>query len=77
MGGWASKSPLYYKKIERAGFSSMQDAILQDNVYVVSKTVNDIEWLKEYYLEKGINVEVNRIDAVSDAFIIYKVEKVS
>lgn len=77
MGGWASKSPLYYKKIDRAGFSSMQDAILQDNVYVVSKTVNDIEWLKEYYLDKGINVEVNRIDEVSDAFIIYKVDKVS
>ena len=77
MGGWASKSPLYYKKIDRAGFSSMQDAILQDNVYVVSKTVNDIEWLKDYYSDKGIDVEVNSIDTVSDVFVIYRVLKVS
>ena len=77
MGGWASKSPLFYKKMDRAGFSSMQDAILQDKVYVVSKTVNDINWLKDYYLDKGISVEVNKIDTVSDVFIIYKVKQVS
>ena len=76
MGGWASKSPLYYKKIKNAGFSNMQDAILEDNVYVVSKTVNDIDWLFEYYLDKGIDVEIHQADTVSDAFIIYKVKKV-
>jgi hypothetical protein len=67
---------LYYKKLKAAGFTSMQDAILQDGVYVVSKTVNEVEWLKDYYLEKGINVEVSKIDSVSDAFIIYKFNEV-
>ena len=77
MGGWASKSPLYYKKIKSMGFSSMQDAILKDNVYVVSKTVNDVDWLLDYYLDKGINVEISKIDTVSDVFVIYKVKEVS
>lgn len=75
MGGWASKSPLYYKKISSEGFSSMQDAILQDNVYVVSKTVNDINWLSDYYLDKGITVTIKKITTVSDVFDIYSVNE--
>lgn len=75
MGGWASKSPLYYKKISKEGFSSMQDAILQKNVYVVSKTVNDINWLSDYYLEKGITVSIDKIATVSDVFDIYSVNE--
>ena len=75
MGGWASKSPLYYKKISKEGFSSMQDAILQKNVYVVSKTVKDINWLSDYYLEKGITVSIDKIATVSDVFDIYSVNE--
>ena len=74
MGGWACKSPLYYKKLEAAGFTSMQDAIVSDdNVYVVSKTVNDIGWLKDYYKDKGFDVEIKQVDTVSEVFIVYNV----
>jgi hypothetical protein len=74
MGGWACKSPLYYKKLEAAGFTSMQDAIVsEDNVYVVSKTVNDIGWLKDYYKDKGIDVDITQVDLVADVFVVYKV----
>ena len=53
----------------------MQDAILQKNVYVVSKTVNDINWLSDYYLEKGITVSIDKIATVSDVFDIYSVNE--
>ena len=75
MGGWACKSPLYYKKLAAAGFTSMQDAILQDGVYVVSKTVNDIDWLQDYYKDKGIDVDITRVDLVADVFVVYKVSE--
>ena len=77
MGGWACKSPLYYKKLKAAGFSSMQDAILQDGAYVVSKTVNGIDWLQDYYLDKGIDIELNKVDCISDVFCIYKASEVN
>ncbi|MBP3782000.1 MAG: hypothetical protein J6I68_02015 [Butyrivibrio sp.] len=76
MGGWACKSPLYYKKLEAAGFTSMQDAIVSDdNVYVVSKTANDIGWLKDYYKDKGFDVEITKVDLVADVFVVYKVSE--
>ena len=76
MGGWACKSPLYYKKLKAAGFTSMQDAIISDdNVYVVSKTVNDIGWLKDYYKDKGFNVDITKVDLVADVFVVYKVSE--
>lgn len=76
MGGWACKSPLYYKKLDAFGLSSMQDAILtMDNVYVVSKTVNDVDWLKNYYLDKGYEVDIQKTDTVADVFVIYKVSE--
>ncbi len=73
MGGWASKSPLYYEKLKAFGFDSMQDAILEDNVYVVNKASQDIEWLGQYYLDKGIRTEIAVEDTVSDVFVIYRV----
>ena len=73
MGGWASKSPLYYDKLKAFGFESMQDAILEDNVYVVNKASQDIEWLGQYYRDKGIETEIAVEDTVSDVFVIYRV----
>ena len=75
MGGWASKSPLYYEKLEGNGFSSMEEAILQDGVYVVSKKSSDIDWLTEYYADKGISVSAAQADQVADVFVVYKVSK--
>ena len=73
MGGWASKSPLYYDKLKAYGFTSMHDAILSDGVYVVTKESSGIEWLSSYYLEKGIKTELEKTDTVADVFYVYKV----
>ncbi len=75
MGGWASKSPLYYDKLKAFGFESMQDAILEENVYVVDKSSQDIGWLSDYYLDKGIETEITAEDTVAEVFVIYKVSR--
>ena len=76
MGGWASKSPLYYDKLKAFGFTSMHDAILGDRVYVVTKESSGIEWLSDYYSEKGIDTHLDKVDTVGDVFYIYKVSAV-
>lgn len=73
MGGWASKSPLYYDKLGNNGFESMEKALLQDKVYVVAKETSDVSWISEYYREKGQEVTVEKTDQVTDAFMVYKV----
>jgi hypothetical protein len=75
MGGWASKSPLYQEKIEKFGFENMQDALLLDNVYVVSKKTSDTDWIMQYYQDKGINTTLTETDRVADVFVIYKLSK--
>ncbi len=75
LGGWASKSPLYVKKLHRAGFDNVQDALLEDNVYFVQNKTEDVEWLEEYYRDKGYNVSVEANDTVADIFTVYKVRR--
>ena len=77
MGGWASKSPLYYDKLEAYGFTSMHDAVLNDGVYVVTKETSGIDWLSDYYLDKGVKTELEQIDTIADVFYVYKVSAVN
>ncbi len=76
MGGWASKSPLYYQKLEKNGFSSMQDALLKDNVYFIAKEGSDISWMDEFYTDKEIEVSVDKTETVAGVFNIYKITEV-
>ncbi|MCR5156920.1 MAG: hypothetical protein K6C96_09595 [Butyrivibrio sp.] len=73
MGGWASKSPLYYKKLANNGFESMEKALLQDNVYMVQLKGKDTVWLSDYYKDKGKNVNIEKVDLVADVFAVYSV----
>jgi hypothetical protein len=75
MGGWASKSPLYEKKLKNAGLDNMQDALLKDSVFMVQNLSGDTQWIKDYYKEKGTEVSVNKVDTVADAFAIYSISK--
>ena len=77
MGGWASKSPLYFRKLKKAGFENMQDALLMDNVYLVQNRSGDIDWIMDYYREKGINISAQKVDVVADAFVIYAIKEES
>lgn len=83
MGGWASKSPLYDKKIAAFGMESMADAILeQENVFVIvqAKEPDSLppfgESLSGYYAERGETVELYKADGIflngEEVFYIYK-----
>ncbi len=75
MGGWASKSPLYYRKLKNAGLDNMQDALLKENVFMVQNLSGDTQWITNYYREKGVEVTLDRVDTVADAFAIYSIKE--
>ena len=75
MGGWASKSPLYYQKLKNNGFGAMETALLQDNVYMVQQKGKDTEWITDYYGDRYIDVDVAQVDLVGDVFAIYSIRR--
>ena len=77
LGGWASKSPLYVKKLKAAGYDSVQEALLDERVLFVQNKTEDTSWLVEYYSDKGINVSVDLVDTVADIFAVYSVTEMN
>ena len=77
LGGWASKSPLYVKKLKAAGYDSVQEALLDERVLFVQNKTEDTSWLVEYYSDKGINVSVDLVDTIADIFAVYSVTEMN
>ena len=77
MGGWGVKSPLTVKKLSRAGYSDMQSGLLAQNAYMVQTQSDEdgIDWIIDYYRDKGIEVTVDRETIIADAFAIYAVRE--
>lgn len=78
MGGWASKSPLYYKKLKAYQINTMEEGLISmDNVYFVRKKAEDMHWITAYYESHGEKIGLTLMDTIDDVFEIYKLEKVS
>ena len=74
MGGWASKSPAEKDKLNNLGYpEGMEETVLSDTAYIVADKDTDMEWLKNYYKEKDMDVEIRHADDVAGEFIIWKV----
>ena len=77
MGGWICKSPLYKEKLERFGITTMEDGLLGNpHVYFIMETGtpdSNTEWLKEYYAEKGTDIQIEQVDSVGDGYAVYRV----
>ncbi|MBR2122916.1 MAG: hypothetical protein IJ930_08355 [Lachnospiraceae bacterium] len=74
MGGWACKSPLYEKKLAAFGFSSMEQALLDDeNCFYAAACHADNSWLTGYYAAKGIPISLMEYDKIEEAFTIYRI----
>jgi hypothetical protein len=74
MGGWASKSPIEKKKLTARGLpDNMQDAVLEANSFIAADKDTDMQWLINYYEEKGISVSLTEIDEIAGEFVIYMV----
>ena len=76
MGGWICKSPLYEKKLEYFGLSSMADGLLNnDRVYMIMEE-GSADWLEAYYMEQGISVEINQVDFIGKFYGVYQVREI-
>lgn len=77
MGGWASKSPLYRKKLAAFGIPDMEQGLLSmEQVYFVRKKTEDMDWLFSYYEDRGTPVKATLVDTVGNVFEVYVVEYV-
>ena len=76
-GGWMCKSPLYREKLAAYGIETAEQALLREGVYFImsdaEKSERGLEWLREYYAEKGIEVEMLEQDRVGENYRVYRV----
>lgn len=76
-GGWTAKSPLYEKKLLQRDITDLEKALVEkENVFFVSKVNRDVEWLTEYYKQKGIAVTAENVGEIElngeVRFVIYR-----
>jgi len=76
-GGWTAKSPLYREKAAGRGIEDIEKDLLEkDCVFFVSKVNRDVGWLKEYYVAKGYDCEIEKVEEIvvngEVRFVIYR-----
>lgn len=72
LGDWVAYSPVMYAKMEKEGYSSMEEALLEPNVYVVTIDENDLGYLKGHYKEQYENFHCSIVDVMTyDEFHLY------
>lgn len=80
MGGWICKSPLYEQKLEYFGMTSMEDGLVNGGqVYLIMNDTlpeSNTDWLKDYYYERNISVEVSEVDRIGESYGVYRVREV-
>lgn len=75
MGGWLNKSPLYDKKLEAFGLSSMQEALACDeNVYMMAELEMGTDFLTDYYADQGVEAEVRLVDTLNGIIGVYEIQ---
>ena len=80
MGGWICKSPIYRQKLAHFGIASMADGLLNgEQAYMIMENTSpesSTDWLKAYYLEQGISVNVDQIDRIGKYYGVYQVSQI-
>ena len=80
MGGWICKSPLYREKLEQFGITGAEDGLLyHTNAYFIIETGtpdSDINWIQDYYGEKGVAVRLEQVDSIGDKYAVYQIEPI-
>lgn len=77
-GGWICKSPLYREKLGRFGIESAREALAVDGrVYFImsdaEKSERGLDWLRDFYAEKGEKVEILESDRINENYRVYQV----
>ena len=74
LGGWATFSPIADQKIEALGASSIQEALMKENVYFVQRAGTDLSWLENYYQDSGYDIVIEHAETVGE-FDVYRITK--
>lgn len=77
-GGWICKSPLYREKLSRFGIVSAGDALAEDGrvFFIMSeeeKNARGLDWLGDFYEEKGRKVEIRESGKINENYRVYQV----
>lgn len=73
MGGWVVKSPLYDKKMEYFGITSMRDALLYDDkVFLMAELSVGTDWVTGYYEDQGLSVQAERVGMAGNKIGVYR-----
>lgn len=81
-GGWLSKSPLMYEKLEKMQITELESALYTGKqAYFVAAPDKDLTWLVAYYAYKGKTVKPQRVDTIYDdgaeCFAVYCLQSAS
>lgn len=72
LGDWFANSPLYTEKLRNESISSVRDAILNnENVYVIAKETENLEYMKSISRENASLVEIEQL-AIGEGYGIYQ-----
>ncbi len=76
-GGWMCKSPLYWEKLAHYGIGAADEALLSGKAYFImsdaEKQERGLDWMRGYYAEKGIRVEIREHDRINGNYRVYRV----
>ena len=81
-GGWAAKSPLMYEKLIQSDVTVLEKALLSEkgNTFFVAACDKDVSWLKDYYMAKGYEIQIDISDTIyaeaQEAFYVYQLKAV-
>ncbi len=79
MGGWYCHSPLQKANmLTFTGVETIEEALLQEQVYFVAESIADVSFVEEYYKTKDMKVSLDVIDTVGEgenSFVVYRIEK--
>lgn len=79
LGGWVCHSPLQKEARDKYTESStIAEALLTDNFYVVAAANRDITFVEEFYKSEDIQIKLEIIDTIGEGenpFVIYSVQE--
>ncbi len=74
LGGWASKSPAEKSKMRYFELEpTAEESILLDKVYLAADKDSDVTWVNNYFADKSMSVNVDKVEEVAGEFAIYAV----
>ncbi len=76
LGDWLAFSPMYEEKLEREGITDLaEDIVTKENIRIICRDYYDMDYLRDYYVRHGYDVEVTVEDTIQqngEALDVYR-----